>query len=76
MGAADQTMAAQWNSNDADVCCMGKGGEHGVSYVIWGAGTQGKAPEPPLTKANHCANVVGVANVSLPHLLADHFEAA
>ena len=27
----------------ADVCCMNSGGEEGVSYVIWGAGTQGRA---------------------------------
>ena len=67
-------MLTQWNSNDADVCCMNSGGEPNKSYVIWGAGTQGRAPDVPLTKRNHCANVVGTANVSLPQLLADHFK--
>jgi len=63
--------AWDWNSNDADVCCMNSGANE--SYVLWGAGTQGRAPGPPLTKANHCANVIGTANKSLPQLLADHF---
>merc|ERR1740117_596849 len=70
----ENTTRWDWNSNDADVCCMNSGGEEGVSYVIWGAGTQGQAPLQPLTKANHCANVVATANVSLPQLLADHFK--
>jgi hypothetical protein len=64
-----------WNSNDADLCCMTTDPKMAnLSYVIWGAGTQGRTPKPPLTKANHCANVVATANVSLPHLLADHFR--
>jgi hypothetical protein len=63
-----------WNSNDADVCCMNSAANSSVSYVIWGAGTQGRKPKAPLTKANHCANVVATANVSLPQLLADHFK--
>ena len=74
-----------WNSNDADVCCMNMyavvdEGDAGVpllaasSYVVWGAGTQGRTPHPPLTRANHCANVVATANVSLPQLLANHFK--
>ena len=50
------------------------GANASVSYVIWGAGTQGRAPKPPLTKANHCANVVATANLSLPQLLAAHFK--
>ena len=44
------------------------------SYVIWGAGTQGRKPDLPLTKANHCANVVATANMSLPELMAAHFK--
>jgi hypothetical protein len=71
--AAD-TSRWDWNSNDADVCCMNAAAGTNQSWVIWGAGTQGKAPKPPLTRANHCANVVAVANVSLPQLLADHFK--
>jgi hypothetical protein len=72
-----------WNSNDADVCCMngharadnhGEGEASYGSYVIWGAGTQGKTPLAPLTKANHCVNVVATANLSLPELLANHFK--
>ena len=64
-----------WNSNDADVCCMNSPATSSASsYVIWGAGTQGRTPDPPLTIANHCANVVAVANTSLPQLLADHFK--
>ena len=68
-----------WNSNDADVCCMTPpgmkmpDGGH-KAYVVWGAGTQGKPPAPPLTRANHCANIVGVANMSLQELLMRHFE--
>eukprot|EP00040_Diaphanoeca_grandis_P030663 m.181823 g.181823 ORF g.181823 m.181823 type:complete len:381 (+) comp32081_c1_seq3:65-1207(+) len=61
-----------WNSNDADLCCFTENVEN-VSYVIWGAGTQGARPHPPLTKANHCTNVVGVANISLGQLLMNHF---
>lgn len=67
-----------WNSNDADVCCMTKNKSSvyatSKSWVLWGAGTQGKAPKPPLTRANHCANVVAAANMSLPELLAAHFK--
>ena len=68
-----------WNSNDADVCCMTKNKTSvyatSKSWVIWGAGTQGKTPKPPLTRANHCANIVATANMSLPELLAAHFKA-
>eukprot|EP00035_Acanthoeca_spectabilis_P013138 m.238986 g.238986 ORF g.238986 m.238986 type:complete len:467 (-) comp15813_c1_seq4:208-1608(-) len=63
------------NSNDADVCCMTTDPAFATqAYVVYGAGTQGGAPKPPLTKANHCANVVATANMSLPALLARHFE--
>lgn len=62
-----------WNSNDADVCCM-TSDVYDKAYVIWGAGTQGKTPKPPLTRANHCTNVVAVANISLSELLMKHFE--
>jgi hypothetical protein len=64
-----------WNSNDADVCCMTKDARYATkSYVIWGAGTQGGTPKPPLTRANHCANVVATAAMSLPELLAAQFK--
>lgn len=63
------------NSNDADVCCMTTDPAFATqAYVVYGAGTQGAAPKPPLTKANHCVNVVATANMSLPALLARHFE--
>ena len=39
-----------------------------------GAGMQGRKPNPPLTKANHCANVVATANMSLPEVMAAHFK--
>ncbi len=68
---ANDTSRWDWNSNDADVCCMGGGNS---SWVIWGAGTQGAAPKPPLSKANHCANIVATANLSLAQLLVDHFK--
>ena len=70
--ATPNTDRWDWNSNDADVCCMDMDAER--SYVVWGAGTQGHAPKPPLTKANHCTNVVVISNVSLPQLLTSHFE--
>ena len=64
-----------WYSNDADVCCVTKDTEYQhKSYIVWGAGTQGQAPLPPLTKKNFCANVVGVANLSLPELMIAHFQ--
>ena len=72
--AAPNTARWDWNSNDADVCCMNMPRAAGRSFVVWGAGTQGKAPKPPLTKANHCTNVVATANMSLPQLLAAHFQ--
>ena len=68
----ENTSRWDWNSNDADVCCMNSKAD--VSYVVWGAGTQGRTPHPPLTKANHCANVIATANISLPQLLANHFK--
>ena len=74
----NDTRRWDWNSNDADVCCITKDPHDPLSanrsWVIWGAGTQGRPPKPPLTKANHCANVVGTANMSLSQLLADHFK--
>jgi len=72
-GAANVT---RWdlNSNDADVCCMTKDARFAnTSLVVWGAGTQGRPPKAPLTKANHCANVIAQAPMSLPQLLAAHF---
>eukprot|EP01062_Namystynia_karyoxenos_P003265 TRINITY_DN1115_c0_g1_i1.p2 TRINITY_DN1115_c0_g1~~TRINITY_DN1115_c0_g1_i1.p2 ORF type:complete len:358 (+),score=94.89 TRINITY_DN1115_c0_g1_i1:63-1076(+) len=59
-----------WNSNDADVCCHGV--SEGGSWLIWGAGTQGAKPHPPVTV--DCTNVVGFANVTLPRLLESFFE--
>ena len=47
-----------WNSNDADVCCAGSAE---AAWLIWGAGTQGRQPLPPLTHAHHATNVVGRA---------------
>jgi len=44
------------------------------SWVVYGAGTQGRAPKPPLTSANHAINAVAEAPVSLPELLAAHFR--
>jgi hypothetical protein len=73
----ENTSRWDWNSNDADVCCITSTSDERYatkSFVIWGAGTQGRVPEPPLTKANHCANVVATANMSLPELLAAHFK--
>jgi len=62
------------NSNDADVCCITSDAKFAKSsLVVYGAGTQGGTPKPPLTRANHCANVVATANVSLLELMARHF---
>jgi hypothetical protein len=78
MAGATNYTRWDWNSNDADVCCMTKstrGKYANNSWVIWGAGTQGRAPKPPLTRANHCANVIATAAMSLPELLAAQFKA-
>ena len=60
------------------VCCITKDQgsvyAQNASWVVWGAGTQGRAPKPPLTRANHCANVVATAGVPLPELLSNHFK--
>ena len=64
-----------WNSNDADVAYLdpSNSSNSNKTWIIWGAGTQGKIPKPPLTLANHCTNVVAVANMSLANLFQHHF---
>ena len=66
----ENTMLWDWNSNDADVCCITKDAASiystNNSFVIWGADTQGGTPEPPNTKANHCCNIVATSAMSLP----------
>jgi hypothetical protein len=73
--AGDNWTKWDHNSNDADVCCMTTDPAfQNTSLVIFGAGTQGAPPKPPLTKANHCANIVATASMGLPQLLARHFD--
>lgn len=44
------------------------------SYVIWGASTQGKPPDSPLTGHDAGVNVVGVRRgMPLTELLASYF---
>lgn len=59
-------------SNDADICCMHPDVKD--AYVIWGASTQGKPPDPPLTGHDAGVNVVGVRrDMPLTELLATYF---
>ena len=60
------------NSNDADVCCMHA--DVPDAYVIWGASTQGGAPDPPLDGSDAGTNAVGVAaGLPLDAMLAAYF---
>ena len=63
-----------WNnfSNDADFCCM-HADLSNISYVIWGASTQGRVPQPPLTGSDASTNSIGVAAMPLIDLLAAYF---
>ena len=63
--------AWDWNSNDADVCCMDPAVEG--SYLVWGASTQGSTPKPPVPRNQSCANVVGTSTMKLPELLDAFF---
>lgn len=70
-------MGSNWsswvhNSNDADICCMHSNVSN-ISYIIWGASTQGQKPEPPLTGSDAGTNAVATANVSLVELLSTYF---
>lgn len=60
------------NSNDADVCCMDPSWVNG-SYVIWGASTQGGAPDPPVPRNQSQTNVVGTSPQPLAELLDAFF---
>eukprot|EP00666_Eupelagonemidae_sp_cell4sb_P012889 gene12889-biopygen38218 len=44
------------------------------SYVIWGAGTQGRSPEAPLDGAKAGVNVVATADMPLDKLLMAYSE--
>ena len=61
-----------FNSNDADVCCMDPSVKEG--YVVWGASTQGGAPRPPVPRNQTCANVVGTSTMPLPEMLDAFFS--
>eukprot|EP01065_Artemidia_motanka_P028046 TRINITY_DN33257_c0_g1_i1.p2 TRINITY_DN33257_c0_g1~~TRINITY_DN33257_c0_g1_i1.p2 ORF type:complete len:334 (+),score=96.20 TRINITY_DN33257_c0_g1_i1:61-1062(+) len=61
-----------WNSNDADVCCMHPDVSSG--WLVWGAGTQGRAPKPPVPGFPDCINAVGNSSLKLPDLLPAFFE--
>lgn len=65
---------ASWdhNSNDGDICCMHADLKNS-SYVIWGAGTQGGKPSPPLDGTDACVNVIATAKMPLYDLLASYF---
>ena len=63
--------AWDWNSNDADVCCMDD--SVNGSYIVWGASTQGRPPNPPVPKNQSCVNVVGTSALKLPELLDAFF---
>ena len=43
------------------------------SFVVWGASTQGRAPEPPLDGTDAGTNSLGTADVPLHQLLAKYF---
>jgi len=69
----DHWSSWDWNSNDADVCCMDPSVEG--SYMVWGASTQGRAPKPPVPRNQSCVNVVGTSPLKLPALLDAFFPA-
>ena len=60
---------ADWNSNDADVCCSG--GSVGA-FLIWGASTQGGRSKLP-SGSPSCTNAVGFMNSTLRELLEAFF---
>ena len=62
-------VCADWNSNDADVCCSG--GSVGA-FLIWGASTQGGRSKLP-SGSPSCTNAVGYRNSTLRELLEAFF---
>lgn len=58
-----------WNSNDADVCCLG--GSVGA-FIIWGASTQGGASKLP-PGVPGMTNAIGFRNSTLQELLEAFF---
>ncbi|CAB9507939.1 expressed unknown protein [Seminavis robusta] len=71
-----------WNSNDADIAYYNDSSisdlnnNHKPTFLVWGAGTQGRQPKPPLTVETQCANVVAVTNVSIRALFEAQFKSA
>ena len=61
-----------WNSNDADSCCMHA--DVNVTHIIWGASTQGHPPNLPLTGTDAGANVIGVADMPLTQFFSACFD--
>jgi hypothetical protein len=68
----DHWDAWDFNSNDADVCCMDPAVNG--SFLVWGASTQGGAPKPPVPHNQSCVNVVGTSPLKLPELLDAFFD--
>ena len=65
--------ASSWdkNANDGDMCCLHP--DVNESYLIWGASTQGRRPDPPLTGSDAGTNAVATAGVPLDQLLMAYF---
>lgn len=59
-----------WNSNDGDVCCMSP--EANMSWLVWGASTQGRHPKPPVKHGS--TNAIGTSTMLLPDLLASYYK--
>ena len=52
------------NSNDADICCMHA--DVPVAYVVWGASTQGRPPQPPRHAGNIYVSAARVPRAGVP----------
>jgi len=59
-----------WNSNDGDICCMAPGSN--MSWLVWGASTQGRKPKPPVTHG--CTNAIATSTMPLSDLLAAYYN--